>query len=149
VRRWGPWVALALVLGAALVVGARGDDRPATVGERVHRIASELRCPTCRSISAAESDARASRAVRSEVARRVRAGQSDDEIRRYFVSRYGKDILLKPEAGGVSGLVWALPVVAGVCALAGLAVAFRRWRPGGRSGVSAEDRRLVEEALRS
>src|SRR3712207_7703759 len=51
---------------------------------------------------------------------RLRDGQSPEEIRAYFVSRYGRGILLKPEAGGVAGLVWALPVALGLAAVGGL-----------------------------
>ena len=147
IRRWLPWGLLAVVLAGALAVGARDDDGPRTVAERADALAAELRCPTCRSQSALESDAEVSRAMRAEIRDRLAAGETDAEIRGYFVSKFGTDILLRPEAGGVSALVWALPVVALVCAVAGLVVAFRRWRPGAAS-VSDEDRRLVEEALR-
>ena len=60
--------------------------------------------------------------------RRVRAGESDSEIRAYFVSRYGRDILLQPEGTGVAAIVWVLPVAALVCGIAGLALYFRRRR---------------------
>ena len=124
-RRWLPWLALAAVLAVALLVGAGRHGGRATPAQRAHRIAGELRCPTCRSLSAAESDAKAAKAVRDEIARRVRAGESDGEIRAYFVSRYGRDILLEPEGTGVAAIVWVLPVAALVCGIAGLAVAFR------------------------
>ena len=146
-RRSLPWLAMAVVLVGALVIGSRPDDGPRTTDDRVRSIAAELRCPTCRSQSALESDAEVSRAMRDEIARRVDAGQSDDEIRAYFVSKFGKDILLRPEGRGVTALVWILPVVALVAAVAGLVVAFRRWRPRAVT-VSDDDRRLVDEALR-
>lgn len=144
-RRWLPWVALVAVAAGALTVGARGGG-PATDAERARAIAERVRCPTCRSQSAAESDAPASRAIREEIARRVAAGQPDDEILAYFADRFGKDVILQPEGSGVAALVWALPVGAVVLGLAGLAVAFRRWRPGGAAPTD-EDRRLVGEAL--
>jgi len=145
--RWS-WLAMAVVVVVALAVGAAGDKAPRTEAERVRAIASELRCPTCRGLSAEDSDAKAAQAVREEVRARVRRGESDEAIRAYLVSRYGKDILLRPEARGVAGLVWALPVTGGIFALAGLGVAFRRWRSlGDEEPVSAADRALVEEAL--
>lgn len=139
---------LAVVLGLALVVGARGDGRPPTAAQRAERIAAEVRCPTCQGLAVSESDAPASVAVRDEIRRRVTAGESDDEVRAYLVSRYGRDILLVPEGTGVAALVWALPVAALVCAGAGLALAFRRWGSRPRAAPSAEDRLLVEQALR-
>jgi cytochrome c-type biogenesis protein CcmH len=142
-----PWLVMAVVLAVALVIGAQGRSGPMTEAQRVKHIASEIRCPTCRNQSAAESDAAAAKAVRDEIDRRVKAGQTDGEIVAFMVSRYGSDILLKPEASGVASLVWALPVVAVVVALAALAVAFRRWRARPGVEVSAEDRALVEREL--
>jgi len=100
-------------------------------------------------LSAAESDAAASAAIRDEIRSRIQQGQTDAQIKGYLVSRFGPDILLTPPASGVSSLVWILPVAAFICAIGGLTVAFRRWR--GRAGVhpSAEDELLVERALRS
>lgn len=119
---------MAVVLAVALAVGAGGRGGPPSEAQRVRSVASRLRCPTCRNLSAADSDAAAARAVREEIRRRLRGGESDDEIRRFLVSRYGDDILLDPPATGIGGLVWSVPVAAGVVAVAGLAVAFRRWR---------------------
>ena len=142
-----PWLVMALVIAGALVVGARGRSGPPTENQRVQHIASEIRCPTCRNQSAAESDAAAAKAARDEIRRRLRAGQSDGQIVAYFVGRFGSDILLKPEGSGVAGLVWALPVVAVIGAVAGLAVTFRRWRARAGVAVSPEDRALVEREL--
>lgn len=127
-RRVMSWVALTIVAVGALAYGTV-DDRPAASTEdRVQAVAATIRCPQCRSQSAADSDAPTAQAVRVEIAERVDAGESDDEIRAYFASRYGDQILLTPPAEGVGSLVWVLPVVATVLAGAGLAWAFVRWR---------------------
>ena len=108
-------------------------------------MAETLKCPTCRSQSVADSEAPSAKAIRAEIARRLEAGESEDEIRDYLVSRFGEEILLTPSSSGVTGLVWVLPVVAvalggrrplpGVPALAAAAVGGRVRRgpaPGGR-----------------
>ena len=146
-RGWLPWLAMAVVLAVALAVGAGGRGGAPTTDQRVHRIAAGLRCPTCRSQSVADSDAVAARSARADIRDRVLAGQSDAAIRGVYVSRFGSDILLKPEARGVAAWVWALPVAGLVAAVAGLAVAFRRWRARPGVHVSPEDRLLVEQAL--
>jgi cytochrome c-type biogenesis protein CcmH len=91
-------------------------------------VASTIRCPQCRSQSAADSDASTAQAVRVEITERIEDGQSDDEIRDYFASTYGDEILLTPPSSGVGSLVWVIPVVALVAGGAGLWFAFRRWR---------------------
>ena len=146
--RWASWIVMAAVLAAALFVGVTEDRAPRTENDRVNAIASEVRCPTCESLSAAESDAAAAQAVRDEIRTRLRAGESQGEILAFLAGRYGDDILLRPEAGGVAGLVWVLPVAVLLAALGGLA-----WRLRRRSAVAGaptdDDRHLVEEALRS
>jgi cytochrome c-type biogenesis protein CcmH len=146
--RVASWGLLAVVLVGALAVGVQGDGSPPTDAERAHRIATGIRCPTCRSQSMADSDAPAAKAGREEILRRVKEGQSDAEIRAYFVDRYSEVILLAPPRRGVSALVWVLPVAAVAAAVAGLTLAFRRWQPG-RRRASEADRALVEEALKS
>lgn len=127
-RRRLSWVALGVVAVAALAYGTV-DDAPARSAEdRVQALASTIRCPQCRSQSAADSDAPTAGAVRAEISRRIDAGESDADIRRYFASRYGEEILLTPPATGVGALVWVVPVAATIIAAAGLGWAFVRWR---------------------
>ncbi|HUR22852.1 MAG TPA: cytochrome c-type biogenesis protein [Acidimicrobiales bacterium] len=148
-RRWFSYVVLLFVVGTALFVGTRDTGGARTPAQRADHIASEVRCPTCEGLSAAESESPASLAIRREVRRRVDLGQRDDEIRSFLVGRYGHDILLRPGSTGVDALVWALPVAALVCALAGLMLAFRGWRVRTTMGgtATAEDRVLVDRAL--
>ena len=130
-RKWLPWLALVVVLVVALAAGASsGEGGDGGAEARSARLAAELRCPTCRGLSVADSDTKAAVAIRDEIRARVDAGQSDGQVREYLVSRYGEDILLKPRGSGVTGLVWALPVVVLVCGAGGLAFAFRRWSAG-------------------
>lgn len=122
------YVLMAVAIVGALAIGVvdQRDDR--TTEERMQDVAATIRCPQCRSQSAADSDASTAQAVRVEIAERIDEGQSDDEIRDYFASTYGEEILLTPPASGVGSLVWIVPVVALVAAAGGLALAFRRWR---------------------
>jgi cytochrome c-type biogenesis protein CcmH len=119
---------MALVLAAALGYGTLADRPAQTPEAHMRAIAETIKCPTCRSQSVADSDAPASDAIRVEILRRLGEGQSADEIRAYFASRYGEQILLTPRSSGAVGLVWILPIVALVAAVAGLGWAFFRWR---------------------
>ena len=148
VRRWLPYLLLVPVVAVALYIGAgSGDDGPPTAAARTAKLAAQVRCPTCEGLSAAESDAASSVAIREEIRRRVDAGQSDGEIRSFLAGRYGADILLTPAGSGVAALVWALPVMAVVLGAGGLALALRRRRSEPPRTASADDRLLVEQAL--
>ena len=137
------WGLMAVVLLGALAIGAQGDSGPATEDQRVERISSVVRCPTCRGLSAAQSDAPSAEAIREEVRRRVRAGETDGQIKGYMISRYGEDILLQPR----SKLVWALPIVGVVVVVGALAFLLRRRRMGPAPTASADDEALVAKAM--
>jgi cytochrome c-type biogenesis protein CcmH len=139
---------MALVLVAAFAFGVTDGRAPRTEADRVRAIAQEVRCPTCESLSAAESDAPAAQAVRDEIRTRLRDGQSKGQILAFLASRYGDGILLRPESSGVAGLVWVLPVVVGLMAIAAVVAALRRWRsPPLAPELTADDRARVEAAL--
>jgi cytochrome c-type biogenesis protein CcmH len=136
-----------VVVGVALGVGAGRGSPPATDAQRANAIDALVRCPSCNGISVADSSASTAVAIRQAVAARVRAGQSDDQINQFLVSRYGPGILLRPPPHGSTAWVWVLPPAGGALAAAGLAVVFWRRRHLSAVPVTAEDRALVERAL--
>jgi cytochrome c-type biogenesis protein CcmH len=151
-RRWAgsraAWLVLAVVAAVALAIGAARSSGARTPEERIDAIAKTLKCPVCPGESLYESRNNVSLNLKAEIAREVRAGQTDDEIRAAIVARYGDSVLLVPRAEGVDALVWVLPVALLVVCVAALVVVFRRWRREGSTGPPTDaDRALVAEAL--
>ena len=152
VKRWPAWVALLLVVVAFLAVGATRASGPSTPEERAEQLEKKVACPTCSGESVYESRATASENIRDRIRTLVDEGSStDNEIIGEIERAYGARVLLVPKASGFDALVWALPVAALVCALAGLVVTFRRWRreAGEETDPTADDRELVAAALAS
>ena len=58
---------------------------------------------------------------------RLRAGESEEEIQAYFVSKYGEWILLEPRMTGLNVLLYVFPVVLVVGGLAFVIMLVRRW----------------------
>lgn len=115
----------------------RGQDRPEPGGSALGgaeldaltaRVADELRCPICRNQSVLESPTELARQMQAVIRERLAAGETPEEVKAYFVARYGEWILLKPPARGVNLAVYLLPpvfLVAGALLLRGRV---RRWR---------------------
>lgn len=139
---------MAVVLVVALGVGAQGPSGPPTPEQEVRAITAVIRCPTCRGLSAAVSDAPAARAIRDEVSRRVAQGETRQGIIGYLKGSYGADILLEPAPTGAGLWVWVLPVGVVAVTVVGISVVLVRRRASRLGGVSQEDRDLVERALR-
>ena len=145
-RGWLPWIAMAVVVVATLLYGTFGQPDP-TPAQRAQSIADGIRCPSCKSQAVSSSDTPASKAVRELIKEQIAAGKSNEEIRDYVDSRYpDQNLLLDPSGSGFPILVWALPVIFVIVAVAGLVVRFRDYRPGTRA-VTDADRDLVADAL--
>jgi cytochrome c-type biogenesis protein CcmH len=146
-RIWGPWVALVVVVITVLSIATFTSRSAPTAQDRVNSISATVKCPVCAGEAVAVSNAPASLEIRKEIAEQVQQGQTDDQIRSFYVAKYGEAILLTPSAEGVNALVWILPVVALALAVAGLAIAFRRWSTAPVDTATDADRRLVASAL--
>ncbi|MEN9708238.1 MAG: hypothetical protein RIQ68_646 [Pseudomonadota bacterium] len=95
---------------------------------RARDISAELRCLVCQNQSIDDSDAALARDLRLLVRERLKAGDSDTQVRDYLVARYGDFILLKPPFKMETLLLWLTPfavLLAGAAAL----FAFTRRRP--------------------
>jgi cytochrome c-type biogenesis protein CcmH len=125
------------------------DGGSVTQRDRARDLATELRCPDCEGLSVADSSTSSARAIRADLRRRLVAGETDEEVRRAYVDRYGESILLKPEGSGLGVLVWGLPVVVLVVGAGGLALALARWRREPQLHATAADEALVDEMRRS
>lgn len=121
-------MAVALVV-TIVVLALHHASRPQPLGQRVEAVAATLRCPTCIAQSAASSDAPIARGIRSQVRQQLRAGRSPDQVRQWFVARYGEGILLLPQDRGPGAAVWAAPVAALALGALALGLAVRRRRP--------------------
>lgn len=107
-------VAVVVLAGAALAgVGTAAlDAGPQSREARTQAVASTLRCPTCDNLSVADSPSPMARSMRSQIAGQLEQGRSPDEVREWFVDRYGPWVLLSPPGEGVGLLVWLVPAVA-------------------------------------
>ncbi len=123
---------------------------------RVKEVAKTLRCAVCQSESVWESNAELAIQMRDIIRERLSQGQSPDEIRAYFVSRYGDFILLKPRAFGMNWLLWGGPFLLLIIGGSFLFRTLRKWvaqtapdSPEILSPLDERGRRRIEQELRS
>jgi len=139
-----PWVGLAAVVVIAVVVLVDRSGPSSAPAARAARLENELACPVCTGESVADSNAPESRAIRVDVAKRIRAGQGDAEIRDAYVAIYGEHVLLTPSNGGLGVIAWGVPVIALVIGGAGIVLAIRRWSRAPRLAATADDADVVD-----
>ena len=81
------------------------------IDEKVREIAKTLRCTVCQTENIWESGAPLAHQMRDAVRERVIQGQSAEEIREYFHSRYGDYIMMEPPKHGLNWLIWLAPFI--------------------------------------
>lgn len=134
-------VLLALGAGAPASAAAVGQE-PRMEGLRTSRsgpladpalearataLAAQLRCPVCQGLSIHDSPSPLAQDMKDLIRGQVAAGSSDQDVRDYFVSKYGEWVLLEPDPTGFNLLVYLLPALALLAGAGVIAVAVRRW----------------------
>lgn len=118
-RRLGLATLLVVTLGAAAADPADRLADPAKEA-RARALFRDVRCLVCQSESIDESEAPLAHDLRQLIRQQVAAGESDADIRRFLVSRYGQFVLLTPKASLGNAILWVGPllvVAAGAAAL--------------------------------
>lgn len=112
--RWRAGLLAAVVAVLVAAAGANLVRAGSAVGrdDPVREVAAGLRCPACEGESVADAHSPIAAAMRQVVAEQLAQGRDGEEIRRWFVQRYGKEVLADPQNRGLALLLWGVPVLA-------------------------------------
>ena len=79
--------------------------------ERFNHLTRELRCLVCQNQNLADSDAQLAHDLRAEVHEMLLAGNSDEEIKKFMVDRYGDFVLYRPPVQENTYVLWVAPML--------------------------------------
>ena len=99
-----------------------------TLDQRVHDVASQLKCLVCQGESVADSPSTLSQQMRGVIRQQLQSGKSKQAVIQYFVSRYGDRILLSPPWQGLSLLAWLVPIALMLGGILLLIFVMRSWQ---------------------
>ena len=126
--------------------------------KRARSLSAELRCLVCQNQSIDDSNAPLARDLRLLVRERLTAGDSDAAVIDYIVARYGEFVLLRPQFGWHTLLLWLSPLLllAAGLILARMVVA-RQWQNSGNlpaatvtsKPLTAEEQKRLQQLLDS
>jgi len=116
---------------------------------RARAISRELRCMVCQNESIDDSDAPLAHDLRVLVRERLKAGDSDQQIINFLVSRYGEFVLLRPPLSWHTAALWGTPPALVLLGIIMIVVVERRRRAMSQqtaplSLTPAEEARLAE-----
>jgi cytochrome c-type biogenesis protein CcmH len=140
-------VILAAIWSYALLVAPARES----LDQRVHDVASQLKCPVCQGESVADSPSTISQQMRGVIRQQLQRGQSEQQIIQYFVSRYGNTILWSPPKQGFTILAWVIPIAILLSGALLLVLVLRGWLNVGRvtSRGEANEDTIVDGQLDS
>ncbi|MFU8880837.1 MAG: cytochrome c-type biogenesis protein CcmH [Rhodobacterales bacterium] len=151
------WLALSVLgplapLTATQALAVQPDevlDDPA-LEARARDLSRGLRCMVCRNESIDESNADLARDMRIMVRERLVEGDSDQEVIKFIVDRYGEYALLKPTTGGANWILWAAGPFMMLIAL-GVGVSYLRSRKpladSATDSLSEEENRRLRKIM--
>jgi len=104
-------MALRIIFIFLFILSGRLEAAPAAdLEEQTRALAAELRCVVCQNLSVADSPSEMAQQMRASVREQLQAGKSPQQVKDYFVSKYGEWVLLAPTDAGFNRLLWWLPI---------------------------------------
>lgn len=110
-----------------------------TLDQRVQEVASQLKCLVCQGESVADSPATLAQQMRGVIRQQLQSGKSEQEVIRYFQSRYGDRILWSPPWQGFTLLAWLVPIGMLLGGALLLFFVLRSWQTKARSGPTGDE----------
>ena len=101
--------ALLALATSALAVNPDEVLKDPELEARARVLSTELRCLVCQNQSIDDSDAPLAKDLRVLLRERLEAGDTDEQVIKFLVDRYGEFILLNPYFGAHTLLLWLLP----------------------------------------
>ncbi|WP_192249057.1 cytochrome c-type biogenesis protein [Mesorhizobium silamurunense] len=142
-----------LLLLALVFAGAAQAVKPDEVlsdpalEARARALSEGLRCMVCQNQSIDESDADLARDLRILVRQRLVAGDTDQQVMDYIVSRYGEFVLLKPRFSLRNALLWGTPALLLIAGGIFIVLSARSRRPTPDGALSAEEQAALDKML--
>ena len=116
---------------------------------RAVELQKELRCLVCQGESLDESGAPLAADLRHLIRERIAAGDSDADVKRYLVARYGDFILMKPPVKRETYLLWFGPLglllVGGVVVAVVISRAYGRLKSAELAGTDQSSENVCEK----
>jgi len=151
-RNW--WAAISAILFLALwqlpALAVQPDEvlKDTKLELRARDLSSELRCLVCQNQSIDDSDASLARDLRLLVRERLEAGDSDDQVRRFVVERYGEFVLLKPVFQPHTLVLWLTPAIVLLIGGVSILIVVRRRKKQMVAPLTEQEQAALDSLLR-
>jgi cytochrome c-type biogenesis protein CcmH len=138
-------VAVLLLIALTSVALAQSGTPPAptpaaarqVTADDVNRIARQMYCPVCENEPLDACRTAACQQWRAQIGQMLSEGQTEQQIKDYFVARYGARVLAQPPAQGASLWLYVLPIAGLLVGVVIIVWVLRRLRARGAEAPAA------------
>ena len=109
-RLWKVITVLLVMACASLPPGSvQAQEGNPVTDDEVNRLASELYCPVCENVPLEVCPTKACAQWREIIREKIALGWSDEQIKEYFATQYGEQVLAVPPRRGFNWLIYVIP----------------------------------------
>ena len=115
------------IIGIFVAISCVSED-DLTVDQRAYQLSQQLMCPVCDGQTLDQSQAQISQDMKSVIRNKLEDGETNEQIRTYFIQRYGEAVLAAPVSSGFNLVAWVMPFAIFVGGVLIVANALRRMK---------------------
>jgi cytochrome c-type biogenesis protein CcmH len=114
--------------------------------KRANDLYDRIMCPICPGQTIAQSSNETSAQMRDLVLKKLRQGETEEQILQYFESRYGERAMAMPNKRGLNLILWFLPFLFVVLLIIVIYYLIRHWsgKGPGETVPPVEEAKLAE-----
>ena len=99
--------------------------------KRANDLYDRIMCPICPGQTIAQSNSEISTQMRDVVLKKLKEGETEEQILQYFESRYGERAMAEPNKRGLNLMLWFLPFLFVVLVIILIYYLIRHWSSKG------------------
>ena len=97
-----------------------------TFENRARNLSKSIRCLVCQNQTIDDSDSELAKDLRSIIRTKIVQGETDDEINKFLVDRYGNFILMNPPINKQTIMLWLSPLALALLGIVIIYFSFRK-----------------------
>ncbi|MBA46974.1 MAG: hypothetical protein CL893_02695 [Dehalococcoidia bacterium] len=90
------------------------------------KLEKEIMCPVCDGQTLDQSQSLIANNMKDAIKKKIEEGYSEEEIKDYFINRYGDSVLAYPKMTGFNSIAYIIPIIAIFLGVVILALYIRR-----------------------
>lgn len=102
---------ISIAIVGIFIISACVSEDDLTADQRAYQLSQQLMCPVCDGQTLDQSQAQISQDMKAVIRDKLEAGHTNEQIRAYFIQRYGEAVLAAPDSSGFNLVAWIMPFI--------------------------------------